>query len=296
MAAMGFMTEPARDAIKRLLESVPDTSAKVMIANVLRFAVPALQSLKEIDKSLNAYFSFYKDDIGDALEMVMAEVRATAFKRVRALIGFLASRGILSLDRPDDDGYEPTDSFDFGEEFDLGAFDESSVETPEFEAESMLEAVDEIDIEAAFESIAPEGEAPPAGGHGMTGMPVGHPPTGPTASGGQSPVDPAAIKRPVGALSVAEVWDRRAELSGTSVTVTGQVVKYNAEILGRNWIHLQDGTGSADDGTNDLTVTTTSSVAVGDVIVVTGTLVVDKDLGSGYFYSVLLEDASIEKN
>lgn len=160
MAAMGFMTEPARDAIKRLLEAVPDTTAKALIANVLRFAIPALESLTEIDKSMNSYFAFYKDDLGNALEIVISEVQATAFKRVRALIGFLASRDLLRLDESHegDADFEPSDSYDFSEEFDLGAFEESSIEAPEEEAASMLESVDEIDIEAAFDNIAPEGE------------------------------------------------------------------------------------------------------------------------------------------
>lgn len=160
MAAMGFITEPARDAIKRLLEVVPDTSVKALIANVLRFAIPALQSLTEIDKSMNAYFAFYKDDFGDALAIVVSEVRSTAFKRVRAFIGFLASRGLLRLDEfhDGDADFDPAESYEFSEEFDLGAFDESSIEAPEDEAASMLEAVDEIDIEAAFDNIAPEGE------------------------------------------------------------------------------------------------------------------------------------------
>jgi hypothetical protein len=78
------------------------------------------------------------------------------------------------------------------------------------------------------------------------------------------------------------------------VTVNGTVVKFNGGILGRNWIHLQDGSGKAADGTNDITVTSDTAVKVGDVITATGKVVVDKDFGSGYAYKVLLEDGKIK--
>jgi hypothetical protein len=156
-AAMGALSEPAREAIKRLLESVPDTSAKALIANVLRFALPALQNLSEVDTSINTYFSYYKDDIGEALDLALGEVRSTAFKRVRALIGFLASRGVLALDEGKD--REAID--DFRDSADLFSdemfFGERA--TPTQEPTSPLAGVDEVDIEAAFDSIAPEGEA-----------------------------------------------------------------------------------------------------------------------------------------
>jgi len=72
------------------------------------------------------------------------------------------------------------------------------------------------------------------------------------------------------------------------------VVRYNGGILDRNWIHLQDGTGKAGDGTNDILVTTTGTAKVGDVITARGTLAVDKDFGAGYTYAVLVENATIE--
>jgi hypothetical protein len=71
-------------------------------------------------------------------------------------------------------------------------------------------------------------------------------------------------------------------------------VKFNGGILGRNWLHLQDGTGDATQGTHDLTVTTDATAAVGAVVTVTGTLVVDQDFGAGYIYPILLENATVE--
>ena len=70
-----------------------------------------------------------------------------------------------------------------------------------------------------------------------------------------------------------------------------KVVKYNEQIMNRNWLHLQDGTGAT--GANDLTVTTAEKAKVGDTVLVKGTLVFDKDFGYGYKYKVMLEDAKL---
>ncbi len=98
--------------------------------------------------------------------------------------------------------------------------------------------------------------------------------------------------------TVAEVYAQRTELNGKVVTVRGRVTKYNSGILGRNWLHLQDGSGSAGDKTNDLTVTTEGQeapVEVGSVVEITGTLALDQDFGSGYSYPVLVEKATINR-
>ena len=102
------------------------------------------------------------------------------------------------------------------------------------------------------------------------------------------PVAPAP-----GGLSIADVWARRKTLAGTSVTVRGRVVKANNQILGKNWIHLQDGTGSAADRTHDLTVTTTEEVKVGEVITVTGVLATARNIGEGYVYDAIIEEAKV---
>jgi len=112
-----------------------------------------------------------------------------------------------------------------------------------------------------------------------------------------APITPAEKIAPAtGGKTIAQVFDGKAALTGKSVVVRGKVTKFNAGILGRNWIHLQDGTGT--DGTNDLTFTTAptaAAVAVGDVIVVRGTVAIDKDFGGGYSYPVIVEDAAITK-
>ncbi|MBW2290211.1 MAG: nucleotide-binding protein, partial [Deltaproteobacteria bacterium] len=68
-----------------------------------------------------------------------------------------------------------------------------------------------------------------------------------------------------------------------------RVVKFNTGIMGRNWIHIQDGSGS--EGSNDLTVTTEDTVQVGDLVVIRGTLKMNQDFGSGYSYEILVENA-----
>lgn len=97
------------------------------------------------------------------------------------------------------------------------------------------------------------------------------------------------------AYSVAELFAKRSALNGKQVTVRGQVVKSASGIMNKNWIHLQDGTGSAKDKSNDLVVTTTDAVpADGTVVTVSGKVAAEKDFGSGYKYKVILENGSIK--
>lgn len=98
----------------------------------------------------------------------------------------------------------------------------------------------------------------------------------------------------VNARTVAEVVTRSAELKDQTVLVRGKVVKYHPEIMGMNWVHLRDGTGSAVDNSNDLVVTTTDKARLGDVVTVRGVVRTDMDFGSGYAYKVLIEEATLQ--
>ncbi|TPW19716.1 MAG: tRNA/helicase-type nucleic acid binding protein, partial [Elusimicrobia bacterium] len=129
---------------------------------------------------------------------------------------------------------------------------------------------------------------------GSPARPAGH--AAKTAAPPALPPLAKAAPRPKGApteLSVADVHKRGKELAGKLVAVRGKVVKTNANILGKNWFHLQDGTGDAKAGTNDLTLTSSGSAAKGDMVRAVGVLAADKDLGSGYAYKVILEDAEL---
>jgi len=92
--------------------------------------------------------------------------------------------------------------------------------------------------------------------------------------------------------TVAEVFAEKGSLAGKAVKVRGKVVKFSPEIMGKNWLHIQDGSGQA--GSNDLTVNTSSVAKVGDTVVVSGKLVADKDFGYGYKYPVMIEDAAVK--
>jgi len=96
------------------------------------------------------------------------------------------------------------------------------------------------------------------------------------------------------ARTVSEIVTKGAELKNKPVLVRGKIVKYNAGIMGKNWIHLRDGSGSEADNTNDILVTTASQAKIGDVVTVKGIVRTDKDFGAGYAYKVLIEDATLQ--
>jgi aspartyl/asparaginyl-tRNA synthetase len=97
-----------------------------------------------------------------------------------------------------------------------------------------------------------------------------------------------------GAHTVAEVWAKRADLKGAKVKVRAKVVKATRNVMGRTFLHVRDGTGTAGKD-NDLTVTTTDEVAVGEVVTLTGTVSVDRDFGAGYAYPVIVEGATLAR-
>lgn len=96
------------------------------------------------------------------------------------------------------------------------------------------------------------------------------------------------ITKVEGGKNIAEIYKDKKSLSGKSVKVKGEVIKYTPNILGFNWIHIRD--NSTD---SDLTITTSDTVAVGDVIVVKGLISLEKDFGYGYVYPVILEKAKV---
>ncbi len=97
------------------------------------------------------------------------------------------------------------------------------------------------------------------------------------------------------ARTVAEVATQGATLKGKTVAVHGQVVKFTGDVMGKNWVHLRDGSGSAKDGSNDILVTTKDETKIGDVVLAKGIVQTDRDFGSGYSYKVLVEDAKLSK-
>jgi len=105
-------------------------------------------------------------------------------------------------------------------------------------------------------------------------------------------VDLTGIAKAEGGKTVAEVFAEKDALAGKPVTFRGKVVKTNPDIMGKNWLHVRDGSG--EEGTNDLTITTAGTLPnVGDTVLVTGNVTLNKDFGMGYAYDVLVEDAQV---
>jgi len=91
--------------------------------------------------------------------------------------------------------------------------------------------------------------------------------------------------------TVAALNQNKAALVGKTVSAQGKVVKVNDGIMGRNFLHVQDGTGDA--ANNDLTVTSKQTAKVGDQVTISGVVVLNRDFGSGYAYPLLIEEATI---
>jgi hypothetical protein len=153
-----------------------------------------------------------------------------------------------------------------------------------FESKSLKRRFEKI----YFGDIA-QGGAPAAMPAGMPATPHG---TTKAPSAAIAPV--AKAKGPEG-RTVAEIIKGKTKLKDKTVQVRGRVVKVNSGIKGKNWLHVQDGSGAAQDGSNDLIIVTTDNAAVGDVVLVRGTVRTEVNVGAGYNYEVLVDGATAKK-
>jgi hypothetical protein len=117
----------------------------------------------------------------------------------------------------------------------------------------------------------------------------------PVAKGPDTPDIKVAKATGADARTVAEILARGAGMKDKPVLVRGKIVKINSGIRGVNWVHLRDGTGSAADQTNDLIITTTDELKVGDVVTLKGVVHTDLDFGAGYAYKVLVEEGKQQR-
>jgi hypothetical protein len=117
------------------------------------------------------------------------------------------------------------------------------------------------------------------------------------AAGGPEVTEKISVAKAEGSegRTVAELFAQRTALNGKTVAIRGKVVKFNSGIMGKNWIHLRDGSGTPEGKDHDVTVTTNDTVAKGDVVVVKGTVAIDRDFGSGYTYALVVEGAKVTK-
>lgn len=97
------------------------------------------------------------------------------------------------------------------------------------------------------------------------------------------------------AYTVEEAFAKRTQLDKKKITVRGKITKVSNGIMGKNWFHIQDGSGTESKANYDLVCTSQDKAATGDMVTVTGTLAKDRDFGAGYSYAVIVEDARIKK-
>lgn len=122
-------------------------------------------------------------------------------------------------------------------------------------------------------------------------------PATPGSKGAAVAAEKISVDKAAGAnaYTVAELFAQKGKLNGKPVVVKGKVVKVSQRIMKTNWVHIQDGTGSADKKNHDLVVTMQAPPADGQTVTVKGTLLKDKDYGSGYKYDVIIDNAEIVK-
>lgn len=190
------------------------------------------------------------------------------------------------------------------------AYPGGATEMKNFESKSLGRKFESI----AFVGALVVGDAPAVAKDPHAGLPTGIPKGIPMMGNGVDPhagvpgMPPAAhggssanadsvtkvenIAKVEGGYTVGETHDKRSELETKTARVRGKVVKYNAGVMGKNWIHLRDGSTGLG-GENDLTVTTDDQAKVGDTVVVTGRVGVNRDFGFGYRYDVILESATV---
>lgn len=123
--------------------------------------------------------------------------------------------------------------------------------------------------------------------------------TGNAMSGQQHPQQAVVSKADVNVepcadcVTIGRLIADKKSFSGKTIRVKGQVTKINEQIMGKNWIHIQDGTEA--EGVYDLTVTSAQTTSIGEVVTFEGKIALDKDFGYGYFYNVLMEEGQIIK-
>jgi len=173
------------------------------------------------------------------------------------------------------------------------------MEMRDFHSPSLDRTFEEIQFAsqaAVVDGSAPAGAAASHASSPTQALPPGHPPI----PGAGKPADAAAgatssngpVKAIADGVTVAVLFAKKTDLQGKPVKFRGRVVKANRGILGKNWLHIQDGTGES--GTNDITVTSPTGYAgVGSTVVIEGTLALDRDFGAGYSYAVIVENAKV---
>jgi hypothetical protein len=184
---------------------------------------------------------------------------------------------------------------------------ENSMEMTNFESKSLKRKFDKIlfgtlaGADAAAAAYPDKGDKSKKSPHGMgMGGAMGG------MMGGSSPHGQAEAKVDLkkyktskadgtDAYTVEELYTKKKDLKDKPITVKGQVAKYMGGVMGKNWLHVRDGSGKVKENNFDVTIATADQAKVGDTVTVKGVLHTDRDIGAGYFYPVLIEDAKVTK-
>jgi hypothetical protein len=110
------------------------------------------------------------------------------------------------------------------------------------------------------------------------------------------PVSIALVAKAKGpnAYTIAQLYAKKGKLEKKPIVVRGRVIKVTTGILKKNWIHIEDGSGSAAKKNNDLILTTHDLPKEGALVTVRGTLYNNIDFGSGYRYSLIVQEARVK--
>jgi hypothetical protein len=159
-------------------------------------------------------------------------------------------------------------------------------ETISFAAELEMKNFQSKDLQRTFESIYFVSQLAGGGTAAPASLDASHQ-MKPTLEKQDISVEPAE-----GGVTIGDVFSNKDTYADKTVLIKGQVTKVNRAIMGKNWVHIQDGTNDASNF--DLTVTTQEQVNVGDIVTFEGKIVLNKDFGAGYAYDVLMEDAELK--
>jgi len=96
------------------------------------------------------------------------------------------------------------------------------------------------------------------------------------------------IKKAAKGMTIAEIYRKKLQLAGKHVRVRGKVVKYTTNVLKNNWLHLRDNSIG-----KDLVVITRDKTRLDAVVVADGIVSINKDIGIGPVFEVVLENARL---
>lgn len=176
---------------------------------------------------------------------------------------------------------------------------EHGMEMTNFESRELKRTFEKI---LFVDKVSKEGNATVATTGAGTNLPANHPavvePTKTAPAGNQGMGSSRdSIKRDIkieparNGVSIASLLANASSYKEKPAIVRGKVTKFTGGVMGKNWIHIQDGTTYK--GKFEIVITTDAEAHVGDVLSFEGPVTLNKDFGYGYFFEVLMENAKL---